>query len=110
VSTPTLDKRALHCLDDVILRLDALNAKTKVATVQADLQWCIDRCQEEQEAFAGLVEVGIRIADMPQTQIQQAKARLEEVMMLEPGTPLHELLDGAATVIRYAAEGQEVPQ
>lgn len=109
MSTPTIEKRAAHVLDEVIVTLDGLRAKTKAEPVREDLARCIATCERVQTEFAQFVELAAKI-DAGGDKVSAAKERLTEAMMLEPGTPLPELLDGAATVIRYAAEGQEVPQ
>lgn len=111
MSTPTIEKRAAHVLDEVIVTLDGLRAKTKPEheKVRADLARCIATCERVQVDFAGYVEL-VAAIDRHLEAPQPGRDALKAALGVEGEATNDDLCAAAATVIRYAAEGQEVPQ
>ncbi len=108
MSTPTIEKRAAHVLDEVIVTLDGLRSKTKAEVVREDLARCIATCERVQVDFAGYVEL-VAVIDRHLEAPQPGREALKAALGVEGEATTDDLCAAAATVIRYA-EGQEVPQ
>jgi hypothetical protein len=108
-SQAAIERRAAHVLDEVIMTLGVLRDRTKDETVREDLARCIATCERVQTDFAGYVEL-VAAIDRHLAAPRPGRDALVEVLGTEGDAATDDLCAAAATVIRYAAEGQEVPQ
>jgi len=106
MSTPTLEKRAGHMLDGVIVTLAQLRSRTKVEDVRLELEACIRACEGVQAEFEQLVALAAKI-DATGDRIAAGRRRLAQALGVGDDAALPELLDAAADVIQFAAEAQE---
>lgn len=109
MSARTIEAHAAHCLDEVIVTLSELSAKTKAEAVRADLARCIETCERIQGEFGKYVALAAGL-DRALSKPQPGRDALKAALGVEGEATTEELCAAAATVIRYAAEGQEVPQ
>ena len=111
MSAPTIDKRAAHVLDGVILALGVLELNAETDAMRAEWARHIATCERFQADFAGYVEL-VAIIDRHLQAARPGRDALVDALGADADAPTDELCEGAAAVIRYATEqapqGQEV--
>jgi len=113
VSAPTIEAQAAHCLDEVIVTLSELSAKTKPEheKVRADLARCIETCEHIQGEFGKYVALAAGL-DRALSKPRPGREALKAALGVEGEATNDDLCAAAATVIRYAADAapQEAAQ
>jgi len=103
VSAPTIEAQAAHCLDEVIVTLSELSAKTKAEAVRADLARCIETCEHIQGEFGKYVALAAGL-DRALSKPQPGRDALKAALGVEGEATNEELCAAAAQVIRLATE------